>query len=237
LVVGYLSVFKIYPIFEDHVPWVIALIVTYALGAYILIPGIMRLIRMWHKPKHMPLYCVTADGFASDPLNISLRGTRDQVMQAMTAAGWSGADKLTIRTAARTILHTLYGWQYDTPPMSPLFLFGRKQDLAFQIPIEGRIGSRHHVRFWQTLENGKIVWLGAASRDVGVTFIRHNAQLTHLVHPNTDDERDLIVRQLTTANMAKLVKHAKLTEPYKLINVHALRGHLHTDGRMAVLKL
>jgi len=259
VIVGYLSVFKIYPIFEDHVPWVVALVVTYAVGAYLLVPGIMRLVRIIRPPKHVPLYCITADGFASDPLNIGLIGTREQVVQAMKKAGWLPADKLTIRTGARTLLSTLYGWRYDTPPMSLLFLFGRRQDLAFQLPIEdGRAGARHHVRFWAAtytekdklsaraihwhnrqahVRDDKLLWLGAASRDIGVTFIRHSAQLTHLVDPNTDAERELITKQLQAAKAAKLKDRIKLGEPYKLVNIHALRGDLHTDGRMAILEI
>jgi hypothetical protein len=259
LVIAYVSIFNIFPWLNQHLPVAAAIIVTYLLGAYVLVPAIIRGVRILFPPKHLPLYCVTADGFASDPLNIALIGTRQQVIQAMQAAGWHEADRITIRSAIRLLLSTVYGWRYDSAPMSHLYLFGRAQDLGFQSHIQGaRPGSRHHVRFWAaTFQEGKelsvqsihwqnrqahvkddrLLWIGAASRDIGVAFIRHNAQLTHLVDPNTDKERDLIVNQLQARDLATLERRIKLDEPYKLLNIHAYYGHLHTDGQMAVLQI
>lgn len=259
LVIAYVSIFNIFPWFNQHLPVAVAIIITYVLGAYVLVPAIIRGIRIVLPPKHLPLYCITADGFASDPLNIALIGTRQQVIDAMTTAGWHQADRITIRTVARLLLSTVYGWRYDSAPMSHLYLFGRAHDLGFQAHIQGaRPGSRHHVRFWAaTFQEGKelsvqsihwqnrqahirddrLLWIGAASRDVGVAFIRHNAQLTHLVDPNTDEERDLIAGQLQHNGLARLERRIKLDEPYKLLNIHALYGHLNTDGQMAVLEI
>lgn len=259
LVIAYLSIFNIFPLLHDHVPWVVAVIVTYLLGAYILAPATLRLVRTLLPARHLPIYCVTADGFASDPLNIALIGTRQEVIDAMTTAGWYATDPTTIKNTIRLFLSTVYGWRYEQAPMSYLYLFGRRQDLAFQIPIEDAApGSRHHVRFWAATyqENGRIsvrsihwhnrqahvrddrlLWLGAASRDIGVTFIRHSAQLTHLVDPNTDAERELIANGLEQRGLATFKQAIKLDEPYKLINIHALRGHLHTDGRMAIMEI
>ncbi|CAN5184834.1 LssY C-terminal domain-containing protein [soil metagenome] len=259
LVIAYLSIFNIFPWLNDHLPAVAAILITYVLAAYIFIPAIIRLFRIISPPKHLPLYCVTRDGFASDPLNIGIIGTREEVRSAMIAAGWHEADKISFRSATRLALSTVYGWTYANGPMSGLYLFGRRHDLGFQIPITGgNKGSRHHVRFWAaTYQDGKklsvrsinwqhrqahvrddrLLWVGAASLDIGVTFIRHNAQLTHLVDPNTDSERDLIAKQLQDSGQAKLHRTIKLGEPYKLINIRGLRGHLHTDGRMTILEI
>ncbi len=46
-------------------------------------PALIRLFRIIHPPDHLPLYCVTPDGFASDPLNIGLISTRRQLIHAM----------------------------------------------------------------------------------------------------------------------------------------------------------
>lgn len=260
IVVAYLSTFRIFPWLEDHSPLVVAIVVTYALVAYAFVPGVMRLVHLIWPPKHVPLYCVTPDGFASDPLNIALVGTREEVRAAMKAAGWHEADPLNLRTGLRLMLSTVYGWRYLTGPMSSLFLFGRRQDLSFQLPVhDGTAGHRHHVRFWATTYRGdgqptvrtidwqgrsehvrhdRLLWLGAASRDIGVTFIRHNAQLTHLVDPDTDVERDFMVEQFTEADLVAAVQHIALDEPYRLHNIRGwVRRYLHTDGRLAVVML
>lgn len=258
LIIAYLSVFNIFPWLNDHLPVILAAILTYVLAAYLLIPAIIRLIRILLPPAHVPMYCVTPDGFASDPINIGLIGTRQELIQAMTAGGWYETDRLSLRTAIKAGLSAVYDWHYPQAPISNLYLFGHRQDEAFQIPIADVRGGRHHVRFWavdytaaknlsvrsinwhhrqEHLRDDRLLWVGAASRDIGVTFIRHNAQLTHLVDSNTDRERELIVAQMLRGKLATLVQTIKLGEPYKLINIRGWRGHLQTDGRMTVMEL
>ena len=90
----------------------------------------------------------------------------------------------------------MLGQIYRHAPVSSMYLFGRKQDIGFEINIEGRLWHRHHVRFWATtldmdmpLEpnsihwfprrarkqarlNEEVLWLGAASKDVGLALIK-----------------------------------------------------------------
>jgi hypothetical protein len=154
-------------------------------------------------------------------------------------------------------LSTVYNWSYPNAPVSNLYLFGRKQDLAFEIPVEGTQGGRHHVRFWATtyenkrsltfrsihwhhreahLQADNLLWVGAASLDVGIGYIRHNMQLTHMIDPDTNRERELIVGQLQSQKLVKKIETVKLGKPYRLMN-RVISGSLHTDGKMAVIKL
>jgi hypothetical protein len=253
------SVRNVFPYFDNRLPQALAIFLTYVVTAYVLIPAIIRLIRIVWPPTHLPLYCITPDGFASDPLNIALIGTRREIIMAMEKAGWYMADPHnSIRNTARHVLSTIMKWQYLTAPVSSLFLFGRKQDLAFQLPIKGESSdNRHHVRFWATtfddrkelhvntihwhkreaqILSDKLLWVGAASRDVGISPIRHNFQLTHMIAPDTNGERELIISDLHRSGLVDTVHRVKLGEPYKLIN-RAFRGQLHTDGIMTVVKL
>lgn len=258
IVIAYLSVRDIFPYFDRRLPLALAIFVTYALGAYVLIPAIIRLWRIIRPADHLPLYCVTPDGFASDPLNIGIIATRRQLIKSMEKAGWYIADPRSLRNNVREMLSAVYGWHYPNAPVSSLYLFGRKQDIAFEIPVEGVVGGgRHHVRFWATTYEEKeplgihsidwqhrkqrvygdnLLWVGAASLDSGVHFIRHNLQMTHMIDPDTDSERDLIVRQLKDKQLAKKVSVVKLGEPYRLIN-RVISGYLHTDGKMSVVTL
>lgn len=258
IVIAYFSVRNIFPYFDRRLPLGVAIFVTYVLGAYILIPASIRLWRIFRPADHLPLYCVTPDGFASDPLNIGIIATRRQLISCMEKSGWYAADPRTIRNMVREALSIVYGWSYPTAPVSNLYLFGRKQDIAFQIPLEGIAGGgRHHVRFWATTYENKqplgihsihwqhrkdrvlgdnLLWVGASSLDVGVNFIRHNLQLTHMIDPDTNKERELIVDRLKARGLIKKVQSIKLGEPYKLIN-RVINGSLHTDGRMAVVTL
>jgi len=257
IAIAYLSIRDIFPYFDHRLPDGIAILATYALGAYVLVPGLIRLFRILYPPSHLPLYCVTPDGFASDPLNVGIIGTRRELINAMQKSGWYLADPHSPRHTIRHMLSTVYGWSYPTAPMSTLYLFGRKQDLAFEIPIEGSAGNRHHVRFWATTYENKrpltfrsiywhhrdrhvqgdnLLWVGAASLDIGIGFIRHNLQFTHMVDPDTNRERQLIIKKLRAKNLVKSVETVELGRPYRLIN-RVITGSLHTDGKMAVISL
>ena len=260
IIIAYFSVREIFPFVDRRlrIPDILSIFITYVIAAYILIPAFIRLFRILKPPKHVPLYCVTPDGFASDPLNIGIIATRRELILAMERAGWYVADPHTPRNVLHAVLSTILGWAYSHAPVSSLYLFGRKQDIAFGIPLGGGSVGRHHVRFWATTyTDGKrplsfssihwhhrrahvfgdnLLWVGAASLDVGISFIRHNMQLTHMIDPDTNQERNLIVDQLKAQKLVKKVDSIKLDKPYRLIN-RVWRGSLHTDGKMAVVTL
>lgn len=256
IIIAYVSYRYTLPYFHRRVPLVIAILLTYALAAYVLIPGLIRIFRIVIPPKHVPLYCITPDGFASDPLNVGLIGNRQQIIDAMTKAGWYLADGYTLPAVLRHIFSIVTGVKYLNAPVSGLYLFGRKQDLAFEMLIDGNNTRRHHVRFWATTfekdtdlsadaiywhhqktpnSDKQLLWIGAASMDIGIMPIRHNLQITHKVHPDTNQERELIVNQLKAGNTVGKVQHIKLGNPYKLVN-RTWRGELQTDGNMAVIR-
>jgi hypothetical protein len=256
IVIAYLSVRDVFPYFNRRLPIALAIFVTYVLGAYVFVPALIRVYRIIHPADHLPLYCVTPDGFASDPVNIGIIGTRLQLITVMGQSGWYVADPHKGRYLVRHVLSYLLGWEYTNAPVSNLYLFGRKQDLAFEIPISGGV-NRHHVRFWATtyeeskrltvrsihwhhrnsrVEGDNLLWVGAASLDIGVAPIRHNMQITHMIHPDTNRERELIVDQLEAQHLVKRTSSIKLGKPYRLMN-RAFRGYLHSDGNMTIVWL
>lgn len=261
LIIAYFSIHDIFPYFDKRLPLGLAILATYILGAYVLIPAIVRLFRIIVPAKHLPLYCLTPDGFASDPLNIGLIGTRRQLILAMMAADWHITDMRTPKNILHSIWSTLFKLPYNGAPLSNLYLFGRKQDLGFEMQStkQNSRGHRHHVRFWATTlddihrisastihwhkddrESGRqLLWIGAASRDIGITFVKQNMQITHMVTPDTDSERELIVNHLTHLKLAETLAQIRLFNAYKIANRawRGWKGYLQTDGNMTILKL
>jgi hypothetical protein len=259
LAIAYIALRNVYPALDTHTPNVLALLITYILTAYVFIPASTRLLRLFYQPKHLPVYSVTPDGYASDPVNIGIIGTRDELVQAMRHASWEVADQHSLANVFKEVFGTLLRKPYPTAPMSSLYLFGRKQDVGFEIHIEGRRGYRHHVRFWATTydvgvpiksadnihwftrkylkqhQRERLLWLGAASKDVGLSIIKHNAQLTHMIHPNTNAERDLIVDHLEIDG-ARHTTTLQIMKPYTLAN-RAWSGYLQTDGQLKIVEL
>ncbi len=257
VIIAIFSVRNIFPYFDRRLPLALAIWATYVLAAYVLIPASIRGFRIIHPPKHLPLYSVTPDGFASDPLNVGIIGTRRELITVMQESGWHVADRHTVRNVVRLVFSILFEQPYLNAPISSLYLFGRKQDIAFEIPVTGSSTQRHHVRFWATTyDNEKdfsvrtihwqhrkahvfgdnLLWVGAASLDVGLTLIRHNFQISHMIDPDTNKERELIVDQLKKAQLVSKVYCIKLDSPYRLVN-RVWRGSLHTDGKMKIVEL
>jgi hypothetical protein len=71
-------------------------------------------------------------------------------------------------------------------PVSSLYLFGRKQDLAFEEDVGGSADRRHHVRWWRAEPldaAGRPLWIGDATfdRDAGISHL--TGQITHHIGP------------------------------------------------------
>ena len=93
---------------------------------------------------------------------------------------------------------------YEGAPVSTLFYVGRKQDFAFEKPIGSSADRRHHVRLWLVLakgDEGRSVWLGAATRDLGVGISHYTGQITHHIAADIDAERDALLADLAASRM------------------------------------
>lgn len=180
----------------------------------------------------------TADGHPGDPVNIALEGSEKNLVRAMTAAGWYPADPITLATSLRIIVDTVVRRIDDDAPVSNLFLFGRKEDLAFELPVGDSPRRRHHVRFWKwdRLHDGREVWFGSASYDERVGLSHTTGQVTHHIAPDVDAERDLIMLRLQKAGWS--------ADEYFIDGFHEkLEGRngggdlWRTDGRLGVVLL
>lgn len=178
------------------------------------------------------------DGKPSDPLNVRVIGTADQLSAAFVTAGWYRADEITFITALRIIVDATLGRKYSTAPVSDLFLFGRKQDYAFEKP--GRsVRERDHVRFWkydQPARDGRPLWIGGATRDAKVELSKTNFLPTHGIAADVDDERTLVAGDLIrTGWVVDATRVAAFAGPTQATN--ATGDAYHTDGQAALLTL
>src|SRR6185295_5747262 len=96
-------------------------------------------------------------------------------------------------------------------PVSPLFLFGRSQDFALQ-RIRESINERLHLRLWITelRYDGKPVWVGQVSRDIGVRFTLKTLNLTtHRIDPDVDESRDYVLEDLIEAERVEKIGYVR----------------------------
>jgi hypothetical protein len=178
-------------------------------------------------------------GKAGDPINIQFQGTDGQIGAAFALAGWVRADEIDFITSVRISADSLFGRAYSTAPVSNLYLYGRKEDLAFERPGKN-VRQRDHIRLWNTGTNestdSRPVWIGSATRDVKVELSKTDHLPTHGIGPDLDAERALVVSEL--AQTGYVVKDT--TRPGFGKETHSFNGGgdpYFTDGQVAVLTL
>ena len=125
------------------------------------------------------------------------------------AAGWSTADPLSLKSDVRIAADAVLDRPYADAPVSNLYLFGRKEDLAFELASGSSPRARHHVRFWLAPiphSSGAPLWLGSASFDDSVGLSHTTGQITHHIAADIDAERDHVISSLkATGRIASVV--------------------------------
>ena len=244
----------IFRIADRRLPWIIALSITYGLAAYVILPRIIHLGLRILQRERVPSYTVTGDGLPGDPVNVALVGTLGELRAAFAALGWSEADRLNLASSWGMVRAFVLNSPYPTAPFSTLYLFGRGQDIGFQKAIDNSPRKRHHVRFWalsltraestwgeanfwlntdRPSDKETAIWVGAGTRDTGLSLTRLSFQITHATDSDTNTERDYII--------AELIKGGRIEAPKMYQSGQYLPtehvNHYVTDGEIALARL
>jgi hypothetical protein len=179
------------------------------------------------------------EGNPGDMVNFLIIGNEDQMKQVFTTAGWVHVDANVEATVLAGFLASMSKESYLTMPMSPLYLFGRPQDYgwAHAEPITV-VASRNHLRVWKagfTVE-GRMLWVGAATHDIGFEKDQRNNGLTHKIDPNIDLERDYVEKTLSSTGLVSDLMHFTPENPMKEAKT-ATGGSFHSNGEVLILKL
>jgi hypothetical protein len=239
---------------DQRLPTILAIALAYGISAYLILPRIVRMGLKILQRKSVPSFTLTGDGFPGDPVNLVLGGEFERLRRAFAAAGWTEADPLGLKSSWRMALSFVLNRPYPTAPFSSLYLFGRKQDIGFQKAIDGSPRKRHHVRFWALSTeraeeplntpgfwlnadrpplDAPALWIGAGTRDTGISFTKFTFQFTHATDDDTNAERDFIVAELKRCGAIDTVTWHQEGDRLKSGRVN----HYVTDGEVAAAKL
>ena len=239
---------------DRRLPTVLALAATYGVAAYIVLPRIVRMGLKILLRKRVPRFTITGDGLPGDPVNLVLTGTLRQLHAAFMLAGWSEADRLGMASSWRMVRAFLFKSAYPTAPFSTLYLFGRSQDVGFQKAIDNSPRKRHHVRFWalslahteadlgeasfwlntnRPPDAACVHWIGAGTKDTGISLTRLTFQITHATDSDTNAERDYIIDELCRSGALGEINLYKAGE--NLPSEHV--NHYITDGEVTAASL
>jgi hypothetical protein len=172
-----------------------------------------------------------------DPLNLVFVADLKDLYYAVMRAGWDETETIYGASLWKTGLSAISGGRYRYSPVSALYVFDRPQDAAMQ-RARTSIHERNHLRIWLTpiRYEGKPVWIGQISRDIGVRFTTKTIT-THKIDPDVDETREFLLEDLAFAQSVERfgyvggVGAAPYDEP---------RGNLtgdpyFTDGRRVVM--
>lgn len=250
----WLIVFVIFDFADQRLPATLAVASTYGLAAYVVLPRAIRLALRILRRARVPSFTITGDGLPGDPVNLVLIGNLFQLQHAFAKTGWSEADKLGLASSWRMAQAFVLNRPYPTAPFSTLYLFGRGQDIGFQKPIGDSPRKRHHIRFWgipfelaeQSIgtpsfwldarrppDHERVLWIGAGTKDTGISLTRLSFQITHATDADTNDERDYIMGEL---QKACVVENVRSHLPRERLAIGKVNRYV-TDGEVAVAEL
>ena len=178
-------------------------------------------------------------GNLGDMVNFALIGSQEQVEKAFQNAGWVRVDSSNQDAVVHGLIQTLQHKSYLEMPMSTLYLFNRPQDLSYARADPITVAAeRHHLRVWKSPEtvNGKILWVGSSTHDIGFEKDQRNNGITHKIDPEIDKERDFLEQSFAAAG--NLLAAAYVTPSQALTTARtATGGSFQSDGRIVVLTL
>ena len=190
--------------------------------------------------ENLPRTVFGEDGVSpADPLNLVMVGRFRDILPAYIMRGWKPAESAHFGALWKMVKSFFFNSHYLYSPVSPLYLFDHKQDIALQKARE-TIDERNHLRLWiapAKFQELPIV-VGQISRDVGVRFTgRLSPPTTHVIDPEVDEarwylEQDLVLSQrIEYLGLSQGVGYAPASQPR-----HNLMGDpYYTDGLRLVV--
>ena len=176
------------------------------------------------------------DGKPGDPLNLVIVGSEADIRETFRAAGWDVPERGTSSSLIATVRAAVSEQGYGKAPVSDLYLYGQRENLAFEKMLN-TFTKRHHLRLWRSpvkTTAGREIWLGAATHDIGLDI--HPGVVSHAIDPNLDLERAKVGADLILSG--HVAGEALLTRPNPLTEgLTATGAPWRTDGRLLAIEL
>ncbi len=189
--------------------------------------------------EQIPTRVADAAGNPGDRVNFIVIGSEEQVKRALKAAGWVQVNKTKTDAVIQGAIATFSRQAYTQMPMSELMLFGRTQDFGYAKadPLMV-VASRHHFRLWKApfAVDGKTLWVGAGTHDIGFDRDQRNNSMTHKIDPQTDKEREFIGDSFQESG--EVARRSYMTPAHPVTEAKTAHGEtFYSDGRVLLLNL
>lgn len=184
-----------------------------------------------------PQRCSGKTGKPGDPLNLIFVGSQAEILHAFAQAGWAIPAQSSESSISMTARAAIGDVGYGQTPISDLYLYGKKEQMAFE-KMFNTFAKRHHLRLWLApvkTAGGRDIWLSSSTHDIGIDI--HPGVVSHATESDIDLERDKVGADLIAAG--DVAAEQLVTRPNPLSQgTTATGGAWHTDGflRAVVLK-
>jgi hypothetical protein len=176
------------------------------------------------------------DGKPGDPLNLVVIGNISEIRDVFKQAGWGEAERKTGKAVWDTVRAVADTQGFGRAPVSDLYLFDRREDLAFEKLLNTFL-KRHHLRLWRTAAttpDGREIWLGAGTHDTGLDV--HPGVVSHAIDPDLDAEREKVGADLRVTGRVAAERLVTRPDPRSQGRT-ATGGTWKTDGQLLVIAL
>jgi hypothetical protein len=189
-------------------------------------------------------FCCTtnADGTRNgDPLNLVIVESRQSPIVPFISRGWHLARQLDFASDIETARAFIFRDEFLTSPVSPLYVFNRREDFVLQ-KARSTINERVHARFWLTpyTFEGRRVWIGQVSRDIGVRLTSQTWNLTtHKIAPDVDFDRAYMLQDILLSGFVERYGYVDGVgaAPASAPRTNLTGDPYYTDGLRAVIFL
>jgi len=187
--------------------------------------------------------CTTnSDGTRNgDPLNLVIIESRQSPIVPFISRDWHLARQLDLGSAIETARAFIFRDEFLTSPVSPLYVFDRREDFVLQ-KARSTINERVHARFWLTpyTFEGRRVWIGQVSRDIGVRLTSQTWNLTtHKIAPDVDFDRAYMLQDILMSGFVERYGYVDgvSAAPASVPRANLTGDPYYTDGLRAVIFL
>ncbi len=187
-----------------------------------------------------PRYTETLTGTRQEPLSfVIIADNQEEIINMFEKAHWHLADQIDFHSLGKMVKALGEKKGYEDAPMTPSFWNTEVHTLGFEKLVNSNsIKKRHHIRLWDTgyvLKNGKVIYVGSASFDVGLKWGLSFMELglTHKISPDVDTERELVFGDLSKTGLIRSAKEEQFVPP--TLGQNFTGDQFFTDGKIYII--
>lgn len=181
----------------------------------------------------IPKYSETLIGNPQEPLGFIFLAKDDiSLTQSFEKAGWSSANRVSIKSVAKIAEAAVLRRQYLNAPMTPSFWNAAVNDFGFEKPTQSNsVDERHHIRIWKTnlTQDGLSVYVGTASLDTAIKWL-----VTHRISPDIDTEKSFVIDSLKLVSEIGNVQEIQFVDP--VLGQNFSSDAFFTNGKLYIIK-